>query len=121
MQINGQIPPMLVQPYVENAVWHGLRYKASKGKLTIRISEQDHILTITIEDDGIGRHKSDELKTANQQKNKSTGLRNTADRLELINTLYDTGYTVDIMDAYPESEECGTKVVIRISNPSHNE
>ena len=64
-----QIPPMLLQPYIENAVWHGLRYKQEKGKLEINIAQKtkDEI-TITIIDDGVGREKSKALKTENQQK-----------------------------------------------------
>ncbi|MBE9488684.1 MAG: histidine kinase, partial [Bacteroidetes bacterium] len=59
-----QIPPMLLQPYIENAVWHGLRYKKERGQLSITISQviKDEI-TITITDDGIGREKSKNLKT----------------------------------------------------------
>ena len=63
------IPPMLLQPYIENAVWHGLRYKSEKGLLAITITQKtDHEISITIIDDGIGRTKSKALKTENQQK-----------------------------------------------------
>src|SRR5690606_31493290 len=59
-----QIPPMLLQPYIENAVWHGLRYKTEKGHLHISIDKKnDTEITITIADDGIGRERSKALKT----------------------------------------------------------
>ncbi|MFT5512013.1 MAG: two-component system LytT family sensor kinase, partial [Bacteroidia bacterium] len=83
------IPPMLVQPYVENAIWHGLRYKENKGKLTIRFGlEAGDVLSILIEDDGIGRTESERIKTKNQKQGKSTGLKNTASRLKLLNDVH---------------------------------
>ena len=72
-----QIPPMLLQPYIENAVWHGLRYKTEKGHLQITVSKKgENEITITVADDGIGRTRSKDLKTENQQKQKSKGMGN---------------------------------------------
>ncbi len=66
-----EIPPMLIQPYIENAVWHGLRYKTEKGKLLLHFYKQNGSLVAEVTDDGIGRQKSAELKTANQKKHNS--------------------------------------------------
>ena len=69
-----QIPPMLLQPYIENAIWHGLRYKEEKGVLNVNLEHKDtNSIRIIIEDDGIGRKKSAALKTQNQKKQKSKG------------------------------------------------
>lgn len=94
-----EIPPMLIQPYIENAVWHGLRYKESKGTLMVNFSLLDEQLVVEIQDDGIGRKRSAELKTENQRKHESTGLKNIRERLGIINTVYKVHYRVEITDA----------------------
>lgn len=104
-----EVPPMLIQPYIENAVWHGLRYKESKGKLVLNISQNDGFLVVEITDDGIGRKKSAELKTTNQRKHNSTGLKNIQERLLIINKVYKTNYRVNIDDLVDGS---GTRVCI---------
>jgi tetratricopeptide (TPR) repeat protein len=104
-----EVPPMLIQPYIENAVWHGLRYKETKGKLVLNISAENGFLVVEIIDDGIGRKKSGELKTANQRKHNSTGLKNIQDRLLIINKVYKTDYRVSIEDL---TEQGGTRVRI---------
>jgi tetratricopeptide (TPR) repeat protein len=111
-QINAEsleVPPMLIQPYLENAVWHGLRYKDSKGKLSLRIQLQDQHLVAEIFDNGIGRKKSTELKTANQKKHFSMGLKNIGERLAILNKVYKTKYSVSVTDA---KEGSGTEVKI---------
>jgi tetratricopeptide (TPR) repeat protein len=104
-----EVPPMLIQPYIENAVWHGLRYKETKGKLTLNISVENNFLVVEVMDDGIGRKKSVELKTTNQRKHNSTGLKNIQERLQIINKVYKTHYRVDIEDV---TEQGGTRVRI---------
>jgi sensor histidine kinase YesM len=95
------VPPMLIQPYIENAVWHGLRYKETKGKLLLHfLKEGEHVL-VKIQDDGIGRKRSAEIKTQNQRKHNSTGIKNIQERLAIINRVYKTNYQVTIEDATP--------------------
>jgi tetratricopeptide (TPR) repeat protein len=93
-----QIPPMLIQPYIENAVWHGLRYKNEKGKLLLHFYRQNGNLVAEITDDGVGRQRSAELKTENQKKHNSTGLKNIEERLAIINKVYQLDYRVEIED-----------------------
>ena len=93
-----QIPPMLIQPYIENAVWHGLRYKNEKGKLLLHFYRQNGNLVAEITDDGVGRQRSAELKTENQKKHNSTGLKNIEERLAIINKVYQLDYRVHIED-----------------------
>lgn len=104
-----EVPPMLIQPYIENAVWHGLRYKETKGILLLHISSENGFLVVEITDDGIGRKKSAELKTDNQRKHNSTGLKNIQERLQIINKVYKTNYRVTIDDL---ANERGTRVCI---------
>jgi len=107
-----EVPPMLIQPYIENAVWHGLRYKEEKGMLTLRFYQEDKTLMVEITDNGIGRKRSAALKTANQKKHNSTGLKNIQERLGIINKVYKANYQVTIEDLEP-----GTRV--RIQLPTH--
>ncbi len=109
-----QIPPMLLQPYIENAVWHGLRYKEEKGKLDIAITKKskDEIV-ITIADDGIGREKSKALKTENQQKQNSKGMGNIKKRVSILNEMYKDKVDVFI-DDYQAEGDTGTKVVVTL-------
>jgi tetratricopeptide (TPR) repeat protein len=115
------IPPMLIQPYIENAIWHGLRYKKEKGHLAVDLKQDEAHLIISIEDDGIGRERSRELKTKNQKKQRSTGLKNTAARLQLINNLYDKSLRVEINDLQAEAEDVGTSVTIYLPLTSADE
>ncbi|MDF1673305.1 MAG: histidine kinase [Vicingaceae bacterium] len=104
------IPPMLIQPYIENAVWHGLRYKKEKGFLKVSINQSNKTITVTIIDDGIGREKSQELKTENQKIQKSTGLKNIDSRLKIISDIYKAKLDVEIKD----NEPTGTVVTVKI-------
>nr|WP_302476786.1 histidine kinase [Winogradskyella undariae] len=109
-----QIPPMLLQPYIENAVWHGLRYKTEKGHLKIQIlpKSKDEI-TITIADDGIGRLRSKALKTEHQKKQNSKGMNNIKKRVAILNEMYKDKVDVTIGD-FQELEDAGTKVVVTL-------
>ncbi len=109
-----EIPPMLIQPFVENAVWHGLRYKKEKGFLSVTFTKENNVLQIDIKDNGIGREKSKALKTQNQQKYKSTGLRNVSKRIDLINKVYQKKYDLEINDLKPGQDDPGTFVRIKI-------
>ena len=108
-----QIPPMLLQPYIENAVWHGLRYKQEKGFLKVEFLQKNEAsICIEISDNGIGRKKSKELKTANQQKQQSKGMNNIKKRVAILNEMYSDKVDVYIEDLYEDSS--GTKVVLTL-------
>ena len=103
------IPPMLLQPYIENAIWHGLRYKKEKGNLTISMVQYDEeSILITIKDDGVGRKKSKEMKTKHQLKQKSKGMSTIQNRIAILNDMYKDKIAVSISDLL--EDETGTKV-----------
>ncbi len=83
-----QVPNMVVQPHLENAIWHGLRYKETKGILLIQVLKNGKNLLIRIDDNGIGLTQSKALKTANQRAYESRGLGNTKERILLLNQIY---------------------------------
>lgn len=108
------IPPMLLQPYIENAVWHGLRYKKIKGHLEISITQtKPDEIKITIADNGIGRKKSKALKTENQQKQNSKGMGNIKKRVSILNAMYKDKVDVFI-DDFQDEDDAGTKVVVML-------
>ena len=108
-----QIPPMLLQPYIENAIWHGLRYKDEKGQLLVQVSEENrNTITICIEDNGIGRKRSQELKTQNQKRQKSKGMGNISKRIAILNDMYKDKVDVQITDLETNGE--GTKVLFTL-------
>jgi len=111
------VPPMLIQPYIENAVWHGLRYSENKGMLRVSCRSSNENLYWKIEDDGIGRTKSKEMKTKHQMDSKSTGMKNTEERLRIIKELYNQDISLQISDLHTDGT--GTKVELVIpKNPT---
>ncbi|MEI8004562.1 MAG: histidine kinase [Bacteroidota bacterium] len=109
------IPPMLLQPFVENAIWHGLMQKEGEGAIIIEIKwESEEFLSISITDDGIGREKAAQLKSKSAT-HKSHGLKVTSERIEMMNKLNSTGARVNITDLKDErGNAAGTKVKIII-------
>ncbi|HAI40158.1 MAG TPA: sensor histidine kinase [Maribacter sp.] len=105
-----QIPPMLLQPYIENAIWHGLRYREEKGVLLVTVKEnsEDSII-ISITDNGIGRKKSAEIKTQNQKKQKSKGMGIIQKRVAILNDMYTDKVDIKISDL--QENGTGTKVL----------
>lgn len=109
-----QIPPMLLQPYIENAVWHGLRYKKDKGCLKIEIKQHtQNEITISIIDDGIGRAQSKASKTEHQKKHNSKGLSNIKKRIQILNDMYKDKVDVSINN-YKNTGDVGTKVIVTL-------
>ncbi|MGC4039130.1 MAG: histidine kinase [Chitinophagaceae bacterium] len=112
------IPSMLLQPYVENALWHGLMHRNGERKLSItftRISED--IFQCVIDDNGIGRKKSFELKEqqSKAKRHESKGLKISKDRIDVLQR---QGYhaLLDIIDKYDENGNAnGTKVIVELS------
>ena len=108
------IPPMLLQPYVENAVWHGLRYKEEKGLLEIKFNQEDsETVKITITDNGIGRKKSKALKTENQKKQKSKGMGNIQKRISILNEMYKDKVDVRVQNVFKNEEGTCVKLILR--------
>jgi hypothetical protein len=104
-----EIPPMLIQPYIENAVWHGLRYLENKGYLNVSVTKHSNHLLWVIEDNGIGRKASAEIKTQNQKQGNSTGMKNIEQRIEILNRMNATSMSTKIIDLAQ-----GTRVEITI-------
>ena len=110
---NIEIPIMLIQPYVENAIWHGVSHKESKdGLINIEFSLTDNnCLFCIIEDNGVGRNNAEKLESNVNDKHNKTGLQNTKKRVELTRNS-----TVNIIDLFDASEKpSGTRVEVKIN------
>ena len=110
-----KVPPLIIQPYTENAIWHGLMHKESKGNLEIEIYREDNVLFCKITDNGIGRKKAGELKSKSAATNKSMGMRITADRIKILNREDEHESTVTVNDLVAaDGSAGGTEVIIKI-------
>jgi LytS/YehU family sensor histidine kinase len=109
------VPSMFIQPYAENAIWHGLVQKEGAGELEIAITGDAHMLECCIEDDGIGREKAMEIKRLKKDTHRSLGLDITAKRLDLLQRETGQKVTVSIIDKKDHAgNAAGTLVVLRI-------
>ena len=92
------VPNMLIQPNLENSIWHGLRYRDSKGLLKLSfIKTKNHVL-VEIEDNGIGIKQSKKLKTHHQSLHKSRGLKNIRERIDLLNKIHKSDIKLEVID-----------------------
>jgi len=98
------VPNMLIQPNLENAIWHGLRYKETKGNLKLVFGKVGNRMQVIIEDDGIGMEESSRLKTQNQKKHESRGIKNVRERIALLNELYRADIVFNIQDKQGEEK-----------------
>ena len=115
---NYRIPTMLIQPYVENAIKHGLLHKMSDRKLNISFSkseEEDNELICVIEDNGIGRAQARELKKKREKIHKAFATKANRERLQLINKDVHKNVGVVFHDLMDELyNPAGTKVILTI-------
>jgi tetratricopeptide (TPR) repeat protein len=108
------IPPLVLQPFIENAIWHGLNNKEDKGIISLCVKPKDKdTLIVIIEDNGIGRQKANELKMSDTQTNKSFGMQITSERIKALNK---DKKNFKIIDLYDENNNAiGTRVEIELT------
>ncbi|WP_133610426.1 sensor histidine kinase [Flavobacterium cheniae] len=112
---NIKIPSMLLQPYVENAVKHGLLHKKGEKKLTIDFERIFDSLKITIDDNGIGRQKSAELNAIKNKDHLSFATEAMQNRIALLNQYKQKNIAINFDDKFNKNEQSlGTKVIIEI-------
>jgi LytS/YehU family sensor histidine kinase len=110
------IPPLLLQPIAENAVWHGLMNKDGNRELVIDLHVEDNMLHCKITDNGVGRKKAALMKSKSAEKNKSMGLEVTKNRLALLSQSLDSPYFFEITDLEDEKGNAtGTSVSFKIT------
>ncbi|MBL0074255.1 MAG: histidine kinase [Bacteroidetes bacterium] len=114
------VPSMIIQPFVENAIWHGLLHKETPGKLIIRLKREPEMLIVEVEDDGVGREKAKEMKSKSATTRKSLGLKITSDRLKMLHSNTIAEGVIEYIDLYNKNGASGTLVRIKIPVDSDN-
>lgn len=109
-----KIPSMLVQPYIENAIKHGLLHKKTNRELTLNFEKENTYLIITIDDNGIGRKKSEELNKIKNRQHHSFAMNANKKRIDILKNTYKE-IDLQIIDKYSDlGEPSGTKVIIKL-------
>ncbi|WP_276479674.1 ligand-binding sensor domain-containing protein [Paraflavitalea pollutisoli] len=111
-----EVPPLIIQPYVENAIWHGLLHKETAGHLIIHLSlVADNMLQCVVEDNGVGRERAMEFKSKSATTKKSLGMKLTEDRIAILNKHTATNASITIVDLHGEQGTAsGTKVILKM-------
>ncbi len=110
-----KVPPLIIQPYAENAIWHGLMHKEEKGHLQIELYEEKDMLCCKIADDGVGRKKAAELKSKSASTHKSMGMQITANRIAMLQKENLSATQIKITDLIlPDGTAGGTEVLLKI-------
>ena len=110
------IPSMLIQPYVENALWHGLRTKTGDKVLIINYEQKEEQLIITIDDNGMGREKAADIKAQKLgTPTESKGTILSEQRLHILSLKYKAQINIDVIDKVNDKKEAmGTSVIIKL-------
>jgi len=114
IDLNVEIPPMIIQPFLENAINHGIYHLNNReGKIDLRIFNQGLDLICEIEDNGIGRTAS---KSFRRKNHKSRGTQILDERIQTLNKLKTVGLQVNTIDLIVDNKAVGTKVVVKFEN-----
>ena len=110
------LPPMLIQPYIENAIWHGLMYrKEPGGLLSVNLTQQNGTLEIQIKDNGVGRAAAGALKSKSALQQKSYGMKITAERMSIVNETYHINANTEVKDLFDATGNAvGTEVMLTL-------
>ena len=107
------IPPMLVQPFIENAIEHGIRHKKTMGRINVRFILKGEKILCEIEDDGVGREKAWEAEYSTRRGHKSLAIEIIKDRIKILNKKFSQKIKLEIIDMKSDKlEASGTKVLL---------
>lgn len=111
-----KVPPLILQPFLENALWHGLSSKKGEKKIAMSVYKpSDNFIQIDIEDNGIGRTASKEIKSNKVINKKSIGIELTKERLNNFITNFQFPFSLIFNDLFDEDKKpIGTKVALKI-------
>lgn len=112
---NTNIPPMLAQPFIENAIEHGIKHKSKKGKIVVRFKLEDGTIILEVEDDGVGRLKAQEILLEQNSNHKSLATSITTERIDVLNKKSRRKISMKIFDLKNDNgDPSGTKVRFEI-------
>ncbi|HUR31908.1 MAG TPA: histidine kinase [Saprospiraceae bacterium] len=111
------LPPLLIQPFIENAIWHGMNGEENEIKINVRFRKNADQLICIIEDDGIGIDQALKKKNAKNSGHQSVSIANIKKRIELLNQKHDLRSSIDIEDKTMHDTHSGTGTIVRITLP----
>ncbi len=112
-----KIPNLMIQPFVENAIWHGLMHKEGNRKIDICFKLLgDESIIVEISDNGIGRKRAAEIKKLRSIDviHHSKGMQLIKDKIEVLKQQFKSGVSIRIEDIEKSGDVCGTKVVMKL-------
>jgi len=111
------LPPMLIQPFIENAIWHGMNGEEREINIRVQFKKNNNQLVCIIEDDGIGIHQALKMKNEKNSGHQSVSIANIKKRIELLNQKHDFHSSISIEDKNTQEGHSGTGTIIRITLP----
>jgi LytS/YehU family sensor histidine kinase len=111
------VPNMMLQPYIENAIWHGLSHKKGEKHLNIRIKKQKENIICEVEDNGVGRKMALELKSLYRKEHRSRGMELLSKRFNLLSKEYGSDIQTNVEDLYNNDGAIGTRVTVTVPYP----
>jgi sensor histidine kinase YesM len=108
------IPNMILQPYIENAIWHGLSHKKGERNLTIRITNEANGIACEVKDNGVGRKMAGELKSLYRKEHRSKGMELLSKRFILLSKEYGSEIQTTVEDLHDNGTATGTRVAIMV-------
>jgi two-component system LytT family sensor kinase len=110
------LPSMMIQPLIENAIWHGLMQSQNQKNISINFMKLEEKVVCTVEDNGIGLHHSERLRLKQRPLHRSVGLENLKKRIRIINEKYDTDCSLHIQDLSElVDQKEGTRAVLQLN------
>jgi len=110
-----KIPPLILQPFIENAIWHGLSSKKGEKKLHVSVAKINvDFVTICIEDNGIGRENSVKIRTKKLHQKESVGIKLTKERFASFSKGFNNNYSIQFIDVKENQDALGTKVIVEL-------
>ena len=109
-----RVPPMILQPFLENAIWHGLMHKDGEREIKLEIKPEGDGIKCIVEDNGIGREQAATLNLSRQHQHRSFGTRLILDRLKVNKELFNSHFVVNIIDKMTNGRAAGTRVELSL-------
>jgi sensor histidine kinase YesM len=108
------VPPMILQPFVENAIWQGLQHRESEGNIAIEVNRMNGGIKYVITDNGLGRKDTNEANSKTADKAKTSGIKANGDRLDMLNRESNVTSVETVELENHEGEPLGTQVIVKI-------
>ncbi|MBK8087642.1 MAG: histidine kinase [Chitinophagaceae bacterium] len=111
------VPALIIQPFIENAIWHGIVPKKSIGSVSVTVKQKDEVIICEVDDDGIGRHQSKLRRPEGMATHESRGVHLSTARLNIEKMLSNDKSTIKTLDKFENGKAAGTCVILTFNQP----